>query len=75
MGAFTSSNLRSGAGAMPPAPAAPTAPVTAGMSVQQALDRVGIGRFAWVAGLVLGLANAADAVELLLMEYVLPLLD
>ncbi|WIA21848.1 hypothetical protein OEZ85_004224 [Tetradesmus obliquus] len=40
--------------------------------LETALEHVGVGRFQWAALLVCGLANAADAVEILGLSLVLP---
>ncbi len=43
-----------------------------GVTVDEELERIGVGRFHYVAGAVCGIANAADAVELLAIGYIIP---
>ncbi len=43
-----------------------------GVTVDEELEEIGVGRFHYIAGAVCGLANAADAVELLAIGYIIP---
>ena len=45
------------------------------LSVEAEINHLGIGRFQYMALAILGLANASDAVELLCLSFILPVLD
>lgn len=45
------------------------------VTVESELTHIGFGRFHYLALCILGLANASDAVELLCLSFILPLLD
>ena len=45
------------------------------LTVESELSHIGFGRFQYIALCILGLANASDAVELLCLSFILPLLD
>ncbi len=42
------------------------------ITLDDELDTIGIGRFHWLAGVVCGIANASDAVEMMSIGYILP---
>ena len=48
---------------------------SAGLSCDEAIEELGITSFHRLAACILGLGNAADAVELLAISYVLPELE
>ncbi len=43
------------------------------VDLEEELDVIGVGRFHYMAGCICGLANAADAVELMSVSFILPL--
>lgn len=43
-----------------------------GITVDEELEHLGIGKYHYVAGVICGIANAADAVELLAIGYIIP---
>ena len=45
------------------------------MSIDEAIERIGETRFHLLAAVILGIANAADATELLSIGYILPQLE
>jgi VNT family MFS transporter (synaptic vesicle glycoprotein 2) len=51
-----------------------TAPASS-LTVESELNHIAFGRFQTMALLVLGLANASDAVELLCLSFILPVID
>lgn len=61
-----------GAGSASGDAAAATAVPT--LSVDECLDRIGTGRFHVIAVIICGLGNAADAVELMSIGYIMPAL-
>ena len=46
-----------------------------GYTVDETIEYLGVGRFHFYAGIICGIANAADAVELLAIGYIIPKLD
>jgi VNT family MFS transporter (synaptic vesicle glycoprotein 2) len=72
--------LMYGSDSPPPAPVSPDEegaplPQPERISVDSELNHIGFGRFQALALATLGLANAADAVELLCLSFILPVLD
>jgi hypothetical protein len=46
-----------------------------GVTLDEEMELIGCGKFHWRAGVVCGLANASDAVEMMAVAYILPELD